>query len=58
MADLLVREKHMDLAEQRSQQALALFEELAKPASSLGTQLANTRRLNDWLLRYGGQKKR
>jgi hypothetical protein len=58
MADLLVAENQMDLAEQRNQQALALFEELATPASSVRTELDKARVLHDWLLRYGVQKKR
>ena len=58
MADLLVAENHMDLAEQRNHQALALFEELATPAPSVRTELAKARMLHDWLLSYGGQKKR
>ena len=58
MANVLLYENHIDLAEQRSQQALTLLDELARPASSLGTELAKTRMLRDWLLKSEGQNKR
>jgi hypothetical protein len=49
MADLLSRENHMGLAEQRSQQALALFNELAKPPTSLRIELDAAQKLHDYL---------
>ena len=58
MANLLVDENQMELAEQRNQQALALFDELATPPSSLRTERAEALKLRDWLLKYGEQKKR
>jgi tetratricopeptide (TPR) repeat protein/energy-coupling factor transporter ATP-binding protein EcfA2 len=55
---VVLDENRMDLAVQRSQQALALFEELARPAPSLGKELAAAQKLHDYLLANGGQKKR
>jgi hypothetical protein len=55
---VVLDENRVDLAEQRSRQALALFEELARPAPSLGKELATAKELHDYLLANGGQKKR
>ena len=49
MANLLVDENRLDLAKQRNQQALALFNELAKPPTSLRIQLDGARKLQDYL---------
>jgi tetratricopeptide (TPR) repeat protein len=51
LANLFSYEDHMDLAEQRNQQALALFDELAKPASSISRERARAQALRDWLLK-------
>jgi hypothetical protein len=49
MANLLVDENRLDLAKQRNQQALALFNELAKPATSLRFELDQAQKLHDYL---------
>jgi len=48
MADLLADDNH-DLAKQRNQQALALFDELATPSTSLRTERAVAQKLHDYL---------
>jgi tetratricopeptide (TPR) repeat protein/energy-coupling factor transporter ATP-binding protein EcfA2 len=58
LAILLVDENQMDLARRRNQQALALFEELATPASPLANELDKTRRFHEWLVKSGNQKER
>jgi tetratricopeptide (TPR) repeat protein len=50
-ANLLVDENHMDLAAQKNQQAIALFDQLATPSASLTKQRDNARMLRDWLLK-------
>ncbi len=50
MANLLVDENQMELAEQRNQQAIALLDELAMPSSSLRMERAEALKLRDWLL--------
>ena len=57
MANLLVDENHMDQAEQKNQQALALYDELAAPPSSLEAERAKAQMLRDWL-NSGEQEKR
>jgi hypothetical protein len=48
MADLLADNNH-DLAKQRNQQALVLFDELATPSTSLRTERAWAQKLHDYL---------
>jgi hypothetical protein len=48
MADLLADDNH-DLAKQRNQQALALFDELATPSTTLRTERAWAQELHDYL---------
>jgi tetratricopeptide (TPR) repeat protein len=56
MADLLSNENHLGSAEQRSEQAVVLYEELATPAASLRKELANARMLRDRLLKIRGTR--
>ncbi len=49
MADLLAHENQIDLAKQRNQQALALFDELATPSTTLRTERAWAQKLHDYL---------
>jgi tetratricopeptide (TPR) repeat protein len=49
MANLLVDENRLDLAKQRNQQALALFNELAQPSTSLRIELDEAQKLHDYL---------
>jgi len=51
LANLFRYEDHLDLAEQRNRQALALFDELVKPASSISKERAKAQALRDWLLK-------
>jgi hypothetical protein len=58
MANLLIDEKQMHEAEQTSQKALAIFEDLAKPAPSVSAELGEARKLHDYILEMGAEKKR
>jgi tetratricopeptide (TPR) repeat protein len=57
-ANLLINENQMHEAEQTNQKALALFEDLAAPAPSIFTELGEARKLHDYLLKMGAEKKR
>jgi tetratricopeptide (TPR) repeat protein len=57
-AILLARENQIDLATQRNQLALDLFEELATPGSSLASERDTAQKLHKWLVKSGGKKKR
>jgi tetratricopeptide (TPR) repeat protein len=58
MANLLINENQMHEAGQASQKALALLDDLATPAPSISAQLVEARKLHDWLLAMGAEKKR
>jgi hypothetical protein len=49
MADLLAHDNQIDLAKQRNQQALLLFDELATPSTTLRTERAWAQELHDYL---------
>jgi tetratricopeptide (TPR) repeat protein len=57
MANLLVEENHMDQAQQKNQQALDLYNELAAPPASLKAERDNAQMLRDWL-NSGAHEKR
>jgi tetratricopeptide (TPR) repeat protein len=58
MANLLIDENQMHEAEQTNQKALALFDDLAMPAPSISAELVEARKLHDYLLEMGAEKKR
>jgi tetratricopeptide (TPR) repeat protein len=51
LANLSRYQDHLELAEQKNRQALALFDELVKPASSISKERAKAQALRDWLLK-------